>query len=657
MKCRLAFPLIVLLGLTVISCSQARKLSMVRQNEINVAIALPAEKEERAASLDPETLRAKRDTLTITDIEGNEVIVMNAVKDEQTGEMVAVSQLDAAVIVTRFRNVAERLGKIYLEFQVIVPPEMQDSKWQLRLHPDMFILEDSIRLEDLYITGDTYRESQLRGYQHYERFLSRVVTDSTKLIDLRNLDLFIERNIPKLYAYKNDTSYVALEDFRGVFGVSEVEAIDHYTRRYLVKRNERLLALRDGKWQKYVKSPIVTEGIRLDTVMTGETGEFIYSYIQEIKTRPRLRKVDLKLSGEIYDQAECIYKIPQSQPLTFYVSSVSSFADKTPRYLTRVISRNLETSQSSIIDFKVGSSEIDDKLGANHVEMAKIKSTLRSLLQSSEVELDSITIIASASPEGKLQNNLSLSYRRARAVSDHFSKYVRATRDSLRRDEGVILHIDKESEDAYKAASAREISFISHSGGENWDMLKSIADADTLLTAEEKQDLAVIYNESDFDKREGLLRLKSFYPLIKDSYFPLLRTVRFDFHLHRKGMIKDTVHTTILDSAYMRGVELLVDHDYEEAIKYLSPYKDFNTALTLLALDRNYSALEILKECKMTAQVNYLLAIIYARQGKERDAVEAYIRSCQQEASFIHRGNLDPEISMLINKYNLNQIN
>ena len=122
-------------------------------------------------------------------------------------------------------------------------------------------------------------------------------------------------------------------------------------------------------------------------------------------------------------------------------------------------------------------------------------------------------------------------------------------------------------------------------------------------------------------------------------------------------MIKDTVHTTILDSAYMRGVELLVDHDYEEAIKYLSPYKDFNTALTLLALDRNYSALEILKECKMTAQVNYLLAIIYARQGKERDAVEAYIRSCQQEASFIHRGNLDPEISMLINKYNLNQIN
>lgn len=656
MRCRLRFPLFVILGLTAISCSQARKISQLQSKEMTATIVLPSE-EDKDLSFDSETFRARRDTLTITDIEGNEVIVMNAVRDEETGEMVAVSQLDAAVIVTRFRNVAERRGKISLEFQLIVPSQMQDKSWQIRLHPDMFILNDSLRLDDIYITGNGYRQSQLRGYQLYEQFLSRIITDSTRLIDKRNLDLFIERNIPELYAFKTDSSLVAWDDFTGVFGVKEEEAIKHYTRRYLIRRNERLLSQRAIRWQKYVKSPIVAEGVRLDTVMVGESGEFIYNYVQEIKTRPRLRKVDIKLSGEIYDQSKCIYTIPQSEPLTFYISSVSSFADKTPRYLTRIVSRNLETSQSSMIDFKVGSSSVDEHLGANGREIAKIKSTLRSLLQSREVELDSITIIASASPDGNLKDNLSLSYRRARGVSDYFSHFIQKTRDSMRLDAGVVLHLDDETKKTYNELGSREINFISHSGGENWDMLKSIVDADTLLTAEQKQILDLAYSEADYDRRESMLRLKDFYPILRECYYPRLRTVKFNFHLHRKGMIKDTIHTTVLDSVYMKGVELLSDHDYEEAIKYLSPYKDFNTALALLALDRNYSALEILEDCPKTAQVNYLLAIIYSRQGKERDAVESYIRSCQLQPSYIHRGNLDPEISMLIKKYNLNQTN
>ncbi|MBQ5581883.1 MAG: hypothetical protein IIU68_00860, partial [Bacteroidales bacterium] len=149
MRCRLRFPLFVILGLAALSCSQARKISQLQSNEMTATIVLPSE-EDQELSLDSESFRAKRDTLTITDIEGNEVIVMNAVRDEETGEMVAVSQLDAAVIVTRFRNVAERMGKISLEFQLIVPAQMQDKSWQIRLHPDMFILNDSLRLEDIY---------------------------------------------------------------------------------------------------------------------------------------------------------------------------------------------------------------------------------------------------------------------------------------------------------------------------------------------------------------------------------------------------------------------------------------------------------------------------------------------------------------------------
>ena len=38
-------------------------------------------------------------------------------------------------------------------------------------------------------------------------------------------------------------------------------------------------------YRRYVKSPIVTEGLRLDTVMRAASGDFIYNYVQTISTR------------------------------------------------------------------------------------------------------------------------------------------------------------------------------------------------------------------------------------------------------------------------------------------------------------------------------------------------------------------------------------
>ena len=125
--------------------------------------------------------------------------------------------------------------------------------------------------------------------------------------------------------------------------------------------------------------------------------------------------------------------------------------------------------------------------------------------------------------------------------------------------------------------------------------------------------------------------------------------------MHRKGMVKDTIHTTILDTTYSVGVRALKDADYELALSILKPYKDFNTAIAYTALDRNNNALSILTRLEKTAEVNYMMAILYSRVGKAEKAVECYMRSCKQNPSFIHRGNLDPEISALIKLYGLNR--
>ena len=48
-----------------------------------------------------------------------------------------------------------------------------------------------------------------------------------------------------------------------------------------------------------------------------------------------------------------------------------------------------------------------------------------------------------------------------------------------------------------------------------------------------------------------------------------------------------------------------------------------------------------------------MLALVYARQGDDRKAVDCYRRACALNGSFVHRGNLDPEISALIRNYGL----
>ena len=142
---------------------------------------------------------------------------------------------------------------------------------------------------------------------------------------------------------------------------------------------------------------------------------------------------------------------------------------------------------------------------------------------------------------------------------------------------------------------------------------------------------------------------------MREQLYPRLRTVKFAFHLHRKGMVKDTVHTTELDSVYMRGVQAIRDRDYETALTLLRPYNDYNTAIAYVSLDYNASAMAILRQLEPTAQVNYMLAVLYSRRGDDQNAVQCYMRACRQDPSYVHRGNLDPEISVLIKRYALNK--
>ena len=637
---------VLLVVLLAAGCGSQGKLERLRRQSLAAQMVIADEKELPEIAMGGEP---RRDTMVVEDPDGNQVLIMRAVKDEN-GEMVATDVIQAAKITARFRNVAERSGKVDLNFRIIVPEAMQDRDWQLRFYPDLFVAEDSLRLDPILITGEGYRKAQLKGYEHYRRFLDSIAADSTHFVDRFQLEMFLRRNLPDIYRYKTDSTAVSDAEFRSHFGITEQQALAHYTNQLVVRRNRRKVGRKDEMFRRFVKAPIVTEGLRLDTVIVSPDGDILYDYVQSIHVRPSLRKATVLLSGDIFEEDRRIYRVPRTEPLTFYISSISGLSDDAIRYKTVVTERRVQANTACYIDFEQGRAEIRKETGHNREEMARIEGNLRSLLQHRDFDLDSIVVTASCSPEGSYEHNRRLSMRRSESVSDYFEGFLKHWRDSVRRNS---FHIGLD--DTYREEAPAEIRMLSRNNPENWTMLDALVREDGILSRKEKEEYAQTASVLEPDLREQRLQRLPSYRHIRESLYPRLRTVRFDFHLHRKGLQKDTIHTTVVDTAYMRGLQAIRNREYEQAVTLLRPYKDYNTAVAFCALDYNASALEVLEPMERTDKVLYLLAILYSRRGDDRRAVESYLRACRLNPSFVHRGNLDPEIAGLIRRYGLDR--
>ena len=657
--------LLVVVCLLISGCGTSRKVERMQERQMRAEIGMVEEMPDRVGHDGGVPVGAGddgRDTTVV--MEGGGPIIMNAVRDED-GNMVATDVIEAASITARFRNVAERGGKVNIEFAVTVPQDMMDPQWQLRFYPRMYVLEDTLGLDPILITGQEYRNEQMRGYRRYEKFLQSIVTDSMEFVNMRLLEIFIERNIPALYAFRTDSTFVSDAEFASAFGVTEQQAIEHYTNRLAKSANERRKARKEERFRRYVKVPI-EQDFRLDTVMREINGDFRYVYSHTLASRPRLRKVDVVLSGAIYKEDVKIYDIPECEPLTYYISSLSAFMDGTERYMTKVIERKVSANTACYVEFEHDRYEVDESLGYNRDEIGRIKKNLSALIDNDEFEMDSIVVTASSSPEGTVAYNTRLTQRRSEAVAEYFRRFIDEYRDSVKVDEGFVVDLagDPRSESgmtgeeypetpvrrsvAYAQDDNRErIQFIARNDAENWRMLDVLVAEDTVMSYEDKIAYINACEVDDLDQREEVLQKLGCYRHLREKVYPRLRTVKFDFYLHRKDMQKDTVHTTVIDSTYMAGVQAIRDRDYETAVTLLRPYQDYNAAVAFCALDYNASALAILERLHRTDQVNYMLAIVYSRLGEIEKAARCYEEACRQNPGFVHRGNLDPEISRL----------
>ena len=608
---------LVIAAFLAVSCSSSRIMQRIRTGEVRMDISVP----EDEPLDEPEETDLRIDSIRSSLSDGP--IIMNAIRDSETGEMVATDVINASSITARFRNVAERAGYVTISFDVTVPAGMSSSQWQLKLHPSMRMLEDTISLDPLYITGEGYRKGQLRGYQRYREFLASIITDTTDLVRVGQLEIFLQRHYPDTYAMKTDTSLISDPVACNLFGVTQADALRHYTRHLRVRLNERKKSRIGLMYERYVRDPILTEGIRLDTVLTASDGDFIYRYVHTFRSRPGLRKVMIDLTGEIYEDGECLQSLPFPEELTFYISSLSTMADLSPKYKMVILERNVYDNTKALIDFGKGSHVIDTSLSDNASELARVLRCIEDVESREEYILDSLVIKASCSPEGSFTHNSRLASARSESIKDY-----------------IWNHIPEQWRDSVRTSSEPE----------NWEQLRRLVANDTVIDIASRD--RILELTTDLRRPDDVERNMSEMPVyryLREKIYPQLRSVSFDFYLHRAGMQKDTVHTTELDTAYMAGLEALKNLDYKKAVEALRPYRDYNSALAFMAADYNNSALAILDSLDdKDARVCYMKALILSRLGVPEEAMKYFELAVAYDPSLEYRANLDPEMALLV---------
>lgn len=420
--------------------------------------------------------------------------------------------------------------------------------------------------------------------------------------------------------HKPDES-VALEDLvirGGRFSL--LQERDYWQYETYVERFRPDTVGREAAFNRFVKFPY-PEDVRLDSLVEGRS-TVTYYYSQAVKTDETSKKMLITLQGQVLAVDDSAYRLPPSDTLSYVVSSMLSFVDTVPRYRIKVIDKFVTVEDRNYIQFFVGDTRVVDTLGDNRRQLDKITGLMRQIVEQQEFYVDTITLTAASSPEGAYAFNDRLSQGRAAALKRYLVRRYGRSIDTM-------LTVRWVAEDWAELTNRIRTD-------------REIGNRDAILE--------LIVEEKNPDRREQAIRqqFSKEYAYIRSVIYPQLRAVNFRYSLRRKGMVKDTIHTTKLDTAYARGVELLQKRKYAKALYILNDYNDRNTVVAHLSLDHNERAMELLATMPKDAVTEYLRAIACSRLGRKEEGREHFLEACRLDGRMEYRGNLDPEIAELL---------
>lgn len=699
-KAKQILTFLVLLTAPVACGTMTGKLEKV--SEENKRLGLKFAKEDKTEKyIDSLYNIAPPKEFSYIDESGKEVKIVESTVDEKTGDVLPTFDLPNVLVTQRLKNIAERNGMVNLDFIITVPKSLIDAKWQLRVYPRAFKdNSERIDLEPLVLSGADFLKMQERGYAQYKAFISSIIPDSLywkEMIDHKGVakalsdleaeyhnawrkdilvknqwidwrdrlnvrykifndkmrrnrlsidveknilailpEYWLERTIDKRQVPKTFAEYAwGNKDIvkKEITDADRDEIEKRYTDIKRIAENERKKQEKESMFNKLVKFPRMQA--RLDSIVEGNE-DFQYYYTQQLDADSNTKKIRLVLDGEVVAIDMSTFDVPSSDTLTYYVSAMVDFLDESPRYKTEVVYRQVNKELSAKINFAQGSAVVNPNMGENAQEFEKIKNVIYDLQEIGDLVLDSLRMTGYSSPEGSANFNNKLSKRRTDALKEYLisHKFFGKTTPPIR----------------------------TTNGGENWRGIDVWLQDSTRhgYSEMQKANIQTLLNKySDEDAREQALKreMPEVYNKLKEEVYPELRETVFVFLTHRAEMAKDTVHTTVLDTEYDKGRDLLRNRQYKEALELLSAYpRDINYAICLMSLSYDKPALDILEQYyskKENADIDYLKAILYIRLGDVGKSIRHLNKAASLDTRKIFRAQMDPELNKLITQYNL----
>ncbi len=363
--------------------------------------------------------------------------------------------------------------------------------------------------------------------------------------------------------------------------------------------------------------------------------KYDYSTMLNAFQYPNIDRVYIGITGDVYDDTTHIYKFSMDERLEYPVTSTANLADTTEIFYDyKMVLRKANHGANYSIEFAKNSAALNPNFGNNEKIINDIKANLEALMKNAEFDLDSIIVSATASPEGAITVNQRYSGQRSDAVSNYFKNYVDSHKwrykyreDSLRRDialniqgheasfnEGLIdekLRDELIAEERAKLTEVKipEIDFKVHPIAENWDDLWQMVTNDSIMSDREKNLFYDTYEKNNnLDARENAMKKHSYYDYMSKEIYPKIRVVKFDFHMHRKGMEHDTTWIPVPSEKYQEGVRALRGFDFVKAENILRNYPSYNAAICFIVRNKPIQAINILEDPILDIDFEYYKA-------------------------------------------------
>lgn len=499
------------------------------------------------------------------------------------------------------------------------PDKRIDSNDENRNDSLLLVFTDTVSTGDRIITVDIERITIVSKMRSVAERMGQVTLDF--VITLPKELLGRSRSIVITPVMHGTNGAMPLEDLvirGGRF--SRLQERDYWQYETYIERFGSDSAGRMAAFDRFVKFPYPRDA-RLDSVVEHRSA-MTYYYSQNVRVDETAKRLAVTLRGRITGIDETVCALPPSDTVLYTISSMLSFVDATPRYITKIIERAVAVKDRSIIRFPVGDACLLDTLEDNSMQLAHMVDLMQRIMGQKEFVVDAITLTAAASPDGNFAMNERLAKGRAYALKKYLTGICGGGIDSV-----------------------FSVKWIA----EDWAELRRRIEADSAMI-HRCEILDIIDKEHNPDNREMIIRRRypQDYSRLKEIHYPQLRAVEVTYDLHRAGMVKDTVHTTVLDTAYMRGVELLRKRKYAAALEILGAYRDRNAAVACMSLGYDLRAGELLSELPKDATTEYLRAIVCSRLNRKRRGRMHLREALRMDERLEFRTNLDPEIVELL---------